>query len=241
MNTEKKPLAKTNTHKGGKHPPLSEQIATSLEAQILKIHEEGKRLPSELTLSKEYGVSRSVIREAMNTLKGRGLITTHAGGRSRITIPESDSISQAVGRVVKFHGVSDLKITEVRYILESAAAAAAAKNATADDIEKLMTIVDRMILYKKDPKTRARLDCEFHYAIAEMSRNELLSFMLQSIMSNLMVYIQKRLETNPAGNERGIAEHRKIIQAIEAHNHILAQKRMERHIEISFRELADTI
>lgn len=236
MNPENKVTGKTYSLKHSQQT-LYEQIANSLEERILKNKTDEKRLPSEMSLVNEYGVSRSVIREALKTLKERGLVTTRAGGRSRITIPESDTISRAMGTVTKFNGISDEKIFKVRSILESAAAAAAAEYASVKDIEKLSEIVDRMSLCKSDREKRARLDCEFHYKIAEMSQNELLSFMVQSLMDILIGYIIKRLELYPSGHEAGIIGHRKIIKAIESHNRDLASKQMARHIEISFHEI----
>ena len=240
MKLEKKAVERTHSLIKSQQP-LCEQIANSLEDRILKNKENGKRLPSEMALVNEYGVSRSVIREALKTLKERGLVSTRAGGRTRITIPESEIISRAVGRVTKFHGVHDEKIFEVRSILESAAVAAATEYATAADIKSLSEIVDEMSLCKNDckndRKNRARFDCEFHYMIAKMSRNELLSFMIQSFMDILMEYIQKRLQIYPAGHEAGIIGHRGIIKAIESHNSSLARKRMVRHIEVSFHQI----
>jgi GntR family transcriptional repressor for pyruvate dehydrogenase complex len=217
---------------------LYEQVADSLEEMILNNESDDKRLPSEMDLVAQFGVSRSVIREALKALKERGLISLRAGGGSYITMPESGTISRAVGRITQFHDISDEKITKVRMILESAAAAEAAKYVTQKDIKKLTETVDQMELCKDDIEKRVQKDCEFHYLVASISRNELLAFMVQSIMDILQHYIKTRLQKNPiAGHESGLQWHRQIIKDIASHNQELARKHMTAHIEKSFHEL----
>jgi GntR family transcriptional repressor for pyruvate dehydrogenase complex len=63
-----------------KRQPLYEQIADSLEEMILNNESNDLRLPSEMSLVSQYGVSRSVVREALKTLKERGLISLRGGG-----------------------------------------------------------------------------------------------------------------------------------------------------------------
>jgi GntR family transcriptional repressor for pyruvate dehydrogenase complex len=217
--------------------PLYEQIADSLEEMILKNESDEIRLPSEMTLVSQFGVSRSVIRESLKVLKERGLIFLRAGGGSYIVKPESEIISKTIARITKFHNVSDDKITKVRSILECAAVSEAAKNNTPEDIKNLLKTVEQMELLKDNLEKRVQKDCEFHYTIAAMSRNELLIFMIQSLMDVFQYYIAKRLEKKPSGHESGVLWHRKIIKAMELHNPDLAKKYMAQHIEASFHEL----
>ena len=124
-----------------------------------------KRLPTEHDLVAKFGVSRSVIREALKVLKERGLVSMRAGDGSYVTIPKSDTISRVVGRVMRFNGISDDKITEVRSILESKAIENVTAYATEEDILRLEEIVDQMEQCKKNIEDRTQKDCEFHYAI----------------------------------------------------------------------------
>jgi GntR family transcriptional repressor for pyruvate dehydrogenase complex len=222
---------------GIQYQNLYEQIADSLEEMILNDGTDFKRLPSEFDLVEKYGVSRSVIREALKTLKERGLVSMRVGDGSYVTIPKSEVISQAVGRVTRFNGISDEKITKVRSILESSSAGDAAVYATDKDITELENIVAQMKQFKDDIEKRIEKDCEFHLAIAKLSRNELLAFMVESIMELLKKYIRDRLEQYPEGNERGIIFHYKILKAIKAHNSQQAKKYMQQHIEESFHQL----
>jgi GntR family transcriptional repressor for pyruvate dehydrogenase complex len=216
---------------------LYEQIADSMEEMIFDSETDDKRLPTEHELMSKYGVSRSVIREALKLLKERGLVSMRAGDGSYATIPKGEIISRTLGRVMRFNGVSDEKITRVRLVLEAEAAGEAALHATEEDIAELEGIVRQMEQDKNDQDSRINWDCEFHRVVARLSRNELLDFMIQSITELLKEYIKKRLIQNPAGNEEGIIGHRKIIKAIKEHHAGLAKKYMLTHIQLSSRQL----
>jgi GntR family transcriptional repressor for pyruvate dehydrogenase complex len=222
---------------GIQHQNLYEQIADSLETMILNDGTDFKRLPSEYDLVEKYKVSRPVIREALKVLKERGLVSMRVGDGSYVTIPKSETISRAVGRVTRFNGISDEKITAVRSILESSSAADAALYASGEDIAELEHIVEQMEYYRGDVENRVERDCAFHLAVARISRNELLVFMIESIMELLKGYIKERLEHHPEGHEDGILWHRKIIKAVKTHNSRLARKYMQQHIEASFHQL----
>lgn len=222
---------------GIQHQNLYEQIADSLEEMILNEGADFKRLPSEYDLVEKYNVSRSVIREALKVLKERGLVSVRVGDGSYVTIPKSETISRVVGRVTRFNGISDEKITEVRSILESSSAADAALYAAGEDIVELEQIVKQMEYYREDVENRVERDCAFHLAVARISHNELLVFMIESIMELLKGYIKERLERFSGGHEDGIIWHRKIIGAIKDHNSKLAKKYMRQHIEASFHQL----
>ncbi|MDR1826816.1 MAG: FadR family transcriptional regulator [Methylobacteriaceae bacterium] len=218
------------------HLTLYEQIADSLEEVMFGRHSDDNRLPSEYELMEQYGVSRSVIREALKILKERGLVSMRAGDGSYATIPDATIISRTLSRVTRFNRVSDAKIARVRLILEAESAVEAAVNATDDDIADLEAINEQMNLHRNDLEKRADLDCEFHRAIARISRNELLEYMIESIFELLKDYMIKRLRQYPAGNEHGIIWHGKIINAIRKRDGNLAKRCMIHHVTASFHQ-----
>ena len=216
---------------------LYEQIADSIEKTILESGAVSQRLPTEAELVKEYKVSRSVIREALKVLKERGLVSMRAGDGSYATMPDAKTFSGVMNRVAKFNGISDEKINEVRTILEVRTVSDAAVYATENDIARLEEIIEQMEMCKNDISERARKDCEFHFAIASLCQNELLVFMVESLLDMLNKYIEIRLNTSPKGNAAGIRYHRRILKAIKAHDSDLAEKLMCRHLEESFHQV----
>jgi GntR family transcriptional repressor for pyruvate dehydrogenase complex len=195
------------------------------------------RLPTEFELAEKYEVSRSVIREALKILNERGLVSMRAGDGSYVNIPKSESISRVLGRVMRFNRISDDKITEVRLLLETKTVEEAAVNATNKDILLLEELNEQMEIYNADLEIRVNKDCEFHTAIAKISNNELLEFMVESLTELLKKYIKERIELNTGGSEGGIRYHKKIIKAIKEHDPKQARSLMIGHIEESFNVL----
>jgi GntR family transcriptional repressor for pyruvate dehydrogenase complex len=140
---------------------------------------------------------------------------------------------------MRFNDISDDKITRIRLLLELAAAEDAALNATDADIAGLERINNQMELNKNDNELRIAMDCEFHNAIARLSHNELLALMVESISGMLKVYMARRLQQHPQGNEEGIQDHRRIIKAIKSHNSTLARKLVKLHIERSYSQIEE--
>jgi len=220
-----------------KYRNLYETIANSMEEMIFEGGIDAMRLPTETDFAEKYGVSRSVIREALKILNERGLVSMRAGDGSYVNIPKSEAISQVLGRVMRFNRVSDDKITQVRLILETKTAEEAAINATDKDIALLEELNEQMELHHDDLDIRVNKDCEFHTAIARISNNELLGFMVESLTSLLKGYIRERIVRNTGGSEGGIKYHKKIITAIKAHDVKKAKTLMKGHIEESFNVL----
>jgi DNA-binding FadR family transcriptional regulator len=230
----KKETAWTIRNSDIKYRNLYNQIADSLEEMIFDGGTDDMRLPTEFDLAEKYGVSRSVIREALKILNERGLVSMHVGDGSYVNIPKFEAISRVLGRVMRFNHISDDKITEVRKLLETTAAGEAAIYATDEDIALLDALNRQMEFYKDDLEMRVKKDCEFHTAIARMSRNELIALMVESIADLLKGYIKERIRLSIDGNEGGIRYHRKIIAAIKAHNPKKTKSLMKGHIEESF-------
>jgi DNA-binding FadR family transcriptional regulator len=220
-----------------KHRSLYEQIADSMEEMIFNGGVDDMRLPTEFDLSEKYGVSRSVIREALKILNERGLVSMRVGDGSYVNIPKSGAISRVLGRVMRFNHISDDKITEVRMLLETTAAGEAALNATDEDIAVLEDLNRKMELNKDDLDMRVNKDCEFHTAIARMSKNELIALMVESIADLLKGYIKERIRLSQFGNEDGIRYHTRIIKAIKSHDVKKSRTLMKGHIVESFHVL----
>ena len=119
-------------------------------------------------------------------------------------------------------------------LLETQTAGDAAINATDEDVAFLEELNRQMEFHKDDLDIRVNKDCEFHTAIAKMSRNELFGFMVESIGELLKEYIKERIALEAGGSEGGIRDHKGIIKAIKSHDSKKAKLLMKAHIEESF-------
>ena len=115
--------------------PLYEQIADSIEEAIIYKGEAASKLPSEMALSAQFGVSRTIIREALKLLQARGLVEIRVGGGAFITKPESEDVSELLLRIVQMDRIEDKDVYEIRIILEVAAIREAAAMTTAAHIQ----------------------------------------------------------------------------------------------------------
>lgn len=162
-------------------------IARQLEELILEGSlDVGEKLPSERLLAKRLSASRSLIREAMKELQGRGIVETIHGKGSFVSgiihHPERDN---AINRIYSDHPRMLYDLLEVREVLEGQATKLAATRATQKDVHRIRKAFNAMSDMKADESNReqmAKLDFEFHQSIYEASHNPILVHTLQNLM-----------------------------------------------------------
>jgi GntR family transcriptional repressor for pyruvate dehydrogenase complex len=159
-------------------PRLSEQVATFLASEIEKGSiQPGESLPSEAELSDRFGVSRTVIREALARLKYDGLLESKQGSKSTVA-------EHGRERVFRLDRLEVTNLAEVgllyefRTILETEAAALAAKRRTQEDLVKLSHCLEALDQAMKERQDGTTANVDFHMGIIEASGNPFLrSFM----------------------------------------------------------------
>lgn len=212
---------------------LYEQIADNLEQAIVQPDAEvAKKLPSEQKLAKKFGVSRTVIREALKLLKERGLIVLRNGEGSYISKPRPDVVSNAVQRIVQMDNISADEIYNMRIILEVAACRLAARNASEEDLEALHGILSEMETRKLDLPVRIKLDADFHIAIAYAGKNRLLGMFVETMTALLRDFIGKGIRV-PGGNEDGLMRHRAVLASLETRDPDVAERAIRDHLDVS--------
>src|SRR5579859_6477869 len=104
-----------------RNPNLSDQVAEMILETIRSAKlRPGDRLPSERELADQLGVSRTVIREAVRSLAGKGVVDIRSGSGIRVAAVDSSSISEAMGHVVRsgHYDIDYRKIHAVRTMIE---------------------------------------------------------------------------------------------------------------------------
>ena len=216
---------------------LYEDVADSLEQSILLYSGESVKLPTEFELAEQFGVSRTVIREALKILSERGLVKTKVGDGAYTTRLNNKYMEKVLLRVIKSNNLSDKEITEVRLILECAAARLAKENSNEEFIEKLEKKLEEMVAVKDNLQMRAQVDVDFHLLIAQQSGNMLLRLFIQSINDVLQNYIQKRLELRPQGNQEGILSHSKLVELLKNGTPEEVESLMRKHLMDSYTQI----
>ena len=213
---------------------LSQQVADHLEEVILASSSTrvSEKLPSEMQLAKQYNVSRPVIREALKLLQERGLVTLKNGSGAYITKPETDTVMTAVSRIMQVDNISPEELTEVRGILEMSAVELAAVHVNAGQLAHMDHILGLFNDKTLPLQERVALDASFHIAIAEASGNELLTMFVEVLTSLLKEYMGKGILIQ-GGIDDAIDRHRKILDALSAHDVALARLAMAEHLKVS--------
>jgi GntR family transcriptional repressor for pyruvate dehydrogenase complex len=195
---------------------LYEQIVQQIEDSVLKGDlKAGEQLPAERDLAGQFGVSRTAVREALKTLREKGLVEAYAGRGTFVTTDDaSRSMRNSLGRIIRT-GSSEgaVQLVEVREILEPGIAALAAQRADEDGrtaMREAIMVMDAA----PDAEGFIEGDLDFHLALAEAAGNPLILTLIDSIVVLLR---EQRMRTYyiEGGPERGQYHHKRILEAIE--------------------------
>ncbi|MDE3821618.1 FadR family transcriptional regulator [Sinorhizobium meliloti] len=152
-------------------PKLSERVANAIREQVLKGEiQPGQKLPTESRMSEFFGVSRTVVREAIATLAADGLVEPRQGAGVFVMDHPTlafGSISLDVGNKIS-HA---LNVIEVRMGLEieSAGLAALRRNGAQEaQIQEAFFEFDRLL---ERGEATGKSDFAFHRAIAAATNN----------------------------------------------------------------------
>lgn len=158
---------------------LPDQVAEIIEHEIQQgSWRPGDRLPPEAELSQKFGVSRSVVREALSRLKYEGLLDSHQG-KGIIVVGMAGRHSFRLQNIQKLDSNDISQLYELRTILDSAAAAMAARRCSKKQLKQLKTALNRMSETIQSDTDGTGPDFEFHKGIAEASGNMYLQALIQ--------------------------------------------------------------
>lgn len=228
--------------------PLTWELVTRhIEEAILNgIVGPGERLPPERELARQLSVSRSVLRHALKDLADRGLIRTTQGGGNFVNQIIGKQMSDPLAELLKDNPDAHLDFMEYRAEFEGSAAALAAVRATPPDVQVISLIYEHMkaVHDQLDVDKEARLDADFHMAIAEATHNTVFIHISQSmreLMHQELLNSRLMLFHKSDGREKILEQHAEIMNAIVEGDAIRAKQAMRKHISYVtdiFRELA---
>ena len=222
---------------------LADTVASELEKRILEGSlKPGDRLPSERALALGMGVSRPSLREAMQQLVSKGLLSTRPGGGTLVTDLLEAHFADPWQDMLKDNPLLHRDLLEVRQMLESQAAALAADRATDIDISRLDAVYGALeASYDRDDLAHCiDTDVAFHQAVAEASHNVLIGHLTASLMRVIYGHVANNLVHLHARPQRWgqlRAQHRAIWQAIREHKPQEAAQAASEHIEFVRRSI----
>lgn len=218
----------------------SAQIVKNLETEIIDGSLiPGQRLPSEEKLCDRYSASRTVIREAIQQLRGRGMIRTLKGSGSYIADPSLDNLAGAVETFsVLSNSDSYLEIMDFRILLETECARLAAINAGESIILTMEKAQEKMLSCRGDQARFSAADIAFHLAIAAASKNKLYATVLSGLEKPSIEYATIN-RGDSKWYDKVIETHHDILTAIKNADSECAAIAMKNHLLLSRRHYVD--
>jgi DNA-binding FadR family transcriptional regulator len=209
---------------------LADDIARSLKVRIESGEwSDGHRIPAERDLALDFGVARNTVRRAMDRLREEGAISRHVG---RGTFVSADGRPTLASIVARMEGASPADMMEVRLLIEPAAAAFAATNASAaelaavEEAHRAACAADHLAAFEQ-------WDAELHHRIFACSRNDLLReihALMRSLRNRGPWFEMKRRSFSEERRLRYCAEHAAVAAALRQRHPEGARTAMATHL-----------
>lgn len=218
-------------------PKLSDRVAVELQAGILRGEfEPGQLLPPEAGLCEAFGVSRSVIRDAIRTLAARGLVNVHQGRGTIVSEADEADIGFAVLALVMRSEMTMGDVVETRAIVEGQFLPLATERRTSEDCERA---AEKFRLFEQAVKSEDwavvhEQHLEFHLELIRAIRMPLLSLLMRPLHEVISLSSLPPDRTDPALWE--LDAHEAILRALEDEDAEAMKVAVERHFEYLRRE-----
>ena len=191
----------------------------------------GDALPPERELGVQFDVSRTVIREAVRTLRAKGLLEVKSGSGVRIVAVDGATVRESMRHFVHGSSLDYTKVDEVRRVLEVAAAGLAAERVTEDDIARIDETIVLLENECHDLEKSVQHDLAFHRSLATATHNELFLVLHDSMGEMLLEVRRRNLSRGPTERRLVVGMHRRIRDAVAAHDPEAAKQAMREHLE----------
>lgn len=192
-----------------------------------------RKLPTEKQLSEEFGVSRPVLRSAIEQLRNEGLVYSRQGAGTYVR-PQAVS-SLGFQRVETIADIQ--RCYEFRLTIESDAASLAAVRRNNQTLAEMESALDLLSAATGSLTHREDADFAFHLAVIRASNNQYYEAAMRALHEHINVGMrlhgQSLMNDGARGLQNVLEEHRVIFSAINERQPEIAQSAMRRHIEHS--------
>lgn len=196
----------------------------------------GDTIPSERALMERFGTGRPAVREALQMLAHKGLITISHGERSKVNeLTAKLALGQVddIAKLLLSSSASNIEqLKQVRRILERGTTSIAARECTEQDAKMLRELVEKQRAVLGQDRAFIEADIDFHVAIARMTSNPLLETITRTMLSWLSAYYKPMLHWEGRENTT-LREHEQIAEHIARHEAKDATRLMEAHLNRS--------
>lgn len=195
-----------------RQPKLSDVIEQELERLILEgTLSPGEQLPPERELAKQFDVSRPSVREAIQRLEAKRLLTRRQGGGTFVSESLWKSFSDPLLNLLSTHSETQLDLLEARHAMEGLSAYFAALRGTDEDFERIQRCLEqiREAQDKKDVEVEASAVMAFLIALTEAAHNVVLLHIVRSL--------SPLLEQNVLQNLKLLHRREEVVDRVSKH------------------------
>ncbi|MFK8080693.1 MAG: transcriptional regulator NanR [Granulosicoccus sp.] len=216
---------------------LSDQVFQRLRDMIAEGQlTAGDTVPSERVLMEKFGVGRPAVREALQAMQSKGLITITHGERSRVNPLTASVAFNQLDDIAKLllssepANIDHLK--QLRRILELGTIRIAARKCTPDDVADLQELITKQRTQLGNAQAFMKADIAFHTRVALLSGNPLIQSITEMMLTWLFDYHSSLLLWS-GKEETTLHEHALILDHLKTNNESGAELAMDAHLNRS--------
>jgi GntR family transcriptional repressor for pyruvate dehydrogenase complex len=193
----------------------------------------GDKLPTEAAIMAEFGVSRTVVREAISKLQASGLVQTRHGIGTFVAGLGDAGFRIGPDQLATLRDV--IAVLELRIGLETEAAALAAQRRSDEDLQRMRTALDGVAAAIEAGRDAVASDFQFHLEIARATQNPHFIELMGTLGSRIIPRARLAVEAEPGAEQRHYlrrvnGEHESIFDAIAARDADAARAAMRTHL-----------
>ncbi len=192
----------------------------------------GEKLPTEAAIMGEFGVSRTVVREAISRLQASGLVETRHGiGTFSLGAGDAPGFRLTPEAMGTLQDV--IAVLELRIGVETEAAALAAQRRTEENLQQMRLALDAVAAAVEAGRDAVAADFQFHLEIARATQNSHFADLMGTLGSAIIPRARlagEMSEAHQAYLRRVNAEHENILEAIASGDGEAARAAMRTHL-----------
>jgi len=217
-----KPVKKTRIHE-----EIVSKIRDMIEGGKLKT---GDQLPTERELAEAFKVSRPSVREALRALESQGFLVSRQGDGTYVSQQPIELIIEPFASVITKEKYDQQELFEMRRLIEPQLAFLAAERATPEEIAEM----EKLVAIQEDELdgvySGLNPDQTLHDVLTRSSKNKILISIMENLMDSLTESRDKYLQVEDR-EQRSLARHKDILDAIKLRDSELAARIMREHLE----------
>jgi GntR family transcriptional repressor for pyruvate dehydrogenase complex len=190
----------------------------------------GDKLPAERSLAQMMDVSRPVVREALRALALMRVVDIRRGDGTYVTSLEPRQLVSHLDLLFPKDSIARVQLFQARRVLEAGNVRLAAREITESEVAEIQALVVSLARCVDDPDRFGEIDIAVHNAVCAAAANFLL-MQFMSIVTTLGRLNRERIGGLREAREAALRDHRRLLEALRAHDPDAAERAMLDHLD----------